>query len=109
MNNNIQRSNEPLYKVLNEERTQGEWDIIEEENTVSKYRMYSTKDGANILWLDPDEEEIEKEKANINYTALAVNNLNQLAEALERIRNASTDHVSSHIRKICNEALNKIS
>jgi DUF438 domain-containing protein len=116
MNANTQRSNEPLYKVLNEERTQGEWDIIEEENTVSKYRMYSTKDGANILWIDSDEEEIEKEKANINYTALAVNNLNQLAKfaewivkEIETTPDELTDALLGLIKLKANEALNKIS
>lgn len=78
-----------IYQQLNEQRTQGEWEINEEDNTVSKYRMYSTKDGANIMWLDPDDESKDNEQANAQYTALAVNNLHHLAEALEKLIEAN--------------------
>jgi len=40
--------------------TKGEWCINEEENTVSKYRIYTAADGSNIGWFDPDEEQAEQ-------------------------------------------------
>lgn len=51
--------------------TPGEWEFNQEENTVSKYRIYSTKDGRNVGWFDYDEETKESELANVTLIASA--------------------------------------
>lgn len=74
----------PLWKQLNEARTQGEW-------RTEVYILISYKGMKNICnmgianFLPANEVE-----ANANYTALAVNNLHHLAEALELIKENCT-------------------
>ena len=79
-------NNVPLYKVLNESRTQGNW-ATTESGAKSSLRIYATDHVQKTHVLDCfsfasgiKEEEAE---ANTAYTALAVNNLHLLAEALE--------------------------
>src|SRR5689334_3216611 len=79
----------PLYKVLNSERTQGNIEIdfttaftnLNKTNTsiylLADSRITNTAHGMNL----------EEAKANAQYTALAVNNLHHLAEALEYVIN----------------------
>ena len=55
------------------EITPGEWCITDEENTVSKYRIFTAQGGSNIGWFDPDEEEMEKELANSKAICKAIN------------------------------------
>ena len=80
-NKNNPTQQKPLYKVLNQQRTQGEWKLPEQEKELNSYSLIT--DGmsiATVYAIDiPDEEGL----ANAQYTALSVNNLHHLAEALE--------------------------
>lgn len=91
---------QPLYKVLNEQRTQGEWETPD-----------------NTIWSGQDE--IGKflyhgnsaNKANAQYTALAVNNLHHLAEALEALTKWVIHNTDATPTALINarEALSRIS
>ena len=59
------------------------WDIDTEPGTLSKYRLYSTETGKNIMWLDADEESKEEAEANIRLIA----NSPILLDALKRMVN----------------------
>lgn len=86
MNN---ETTKPLYKVLNEQRTQGEW---WSHSPIIKFPVH------RVLCGEPPEasevakfftatmDNADKQQANAQYTALAVNNLHHLAEALEGMR-----------------------
>jgi hypothetical protein len=77
-------TNKPLYKVLNEEKTQGIWAIdkynsnllVNSDDLVNRDCLCSFHHAKQMQYLSPTE------RANIEYTALAVNNLHHLAEAL---------------------------
>ena len=76
----------PLYKRLNEIRTQGNWATIE-RGAKASLRLYANDDSQKVHVLDCysfasgiKEEEAE---ANTQYTAIAVNNLHQLAAFAE--------------------------
>lgn len=87
----------PLYKVLNKQRTQGNFEpvcnaIRRGMDEIGKYHFMGEKEN----------------KANAQYTALAVNELANLAEALEAIY----DHCHNKectIAIIAKEALSRIS
>jgi hypothetical protein len=51
--------------------TQGEWHIDTNENYVSKYRIYTDKDGSNVGWFDPDQETEQEAEANARLIAAA--------------------------------------
>jgi hypothetical protein len=107
MNTNTQRSNEPLYKLLNEEITQGEWDVM---NLYTSEPIVIRNGGQGYIMTAGSN--VEERKANALYTTLAVNNLNQLAEALERLDfllEGDCRPMYLHARGIIKEALNKIS
>ena len=82
----METNTKPLYKILNEERPQGEWHIINwgeqsqlrdgNKNELAMFNRNGKFDSGipNTEW-----------SAAANYTALAVNNLHHLAEALENI------------------------
>lgn len=76
-----------LYQQLNEARTQGEWETFEEGATghFSVVARPSPKDHGDIIFDAPTswEASMRRWQANAQYTALAVNNLHHLAEALE--------------------------
>lgn len=100
-------ANKPLYKVLNEERTQGEWSINPVETMYCEIAVQHPlyKEGrlvkhgikfenicrmqANAIGFHNNnyQEKVKRDEANAKYTALAVNNLHILAEALEYIVN----------------------
>lgn len=70
--------------------TPGEWEFNQEENTVSKYRIYSTKDGRNVGWFDYDEETKESELANVTLIASAptlYRENQQQAKDIEELKN----------------------
>lgn len=101
-NNNVK----PLYKLLNEKRLLGEW-VADDKCIINK--EYDVKVPFNYG--------IES-TADIEYTALAVNNLASLAEALEEITIAyeacaklltSYQNPTPPILLKAKEALNKIS
>jgi len=74
-------SKEPLYKVLNEKRMQGKLilDIVEKEGEIHLI----PEDGSIVFCSFYCEPLDEQTKADATYTALAINNLSSLAEALE--------------------------
>jgi len=81
------QSNTPLWRELNEARTQGEWK--QGTNTASKEWMQLFHGRTVVLEIHTINKkgqrqagDFEKEDANAKYTALAVNNLASLAEAL---------------------------
>lgn len=84
-----QENKKPLYKVLNEQRTQYNWvsgrhiggttfksHIITEPHSIEVCKFY---------YQESEQKECEdnQAQANAQYTALAVNNLHHLAEALQ--------------------------
>ena len=75
----------PLWKVLNEQRTQGELEL----NPFGRKDILQINNGEAERWQMGNfctcygENETER-MANTNYTALAVNNLHILAEALQK-------------------------
>ena len=80
MNNT--ESKEPLYRQLNKERTQGEWKHKSLSNGHEEIQTdtFVYESGNTIFEVNYDNPNYE---ANAQYTALAVNNLSSLAEALE--------------------------
>ena len=85
MSENKTNSN-PLWRELNESRTQGEWATSGDVQIRHKQRsiliaQYHKHLEANMPYAET--------KANAQYTALAVNNFARIAEALTRIREAS--------------------
>ena len=87
----------PLYKVLAEKITQGEWKLSQ----LDDYSLITGKipSHTDILCSNPIETikmfdnlpDEETCKANAKYTALAVNNLHHLAEALENLIKQATE------------------
>lgn len=122
---------QPLWKVLNEARTQGEVRIIEPDEIAMEFTGMVIDGEFNapkniikkkVIAEFPDlrgdayEDIREQQTANAAYTALAVNNLHILAEALEKAREAlrkldlidKTFTAEGAIDAV-NEALNRIS
>ena len=105
-------TNQPLYKQLNEQRTQGEWKRPEQEYSLNEYSIIT--DDMTIctaLAIDIPDEEAE---ANVAYTCLAVNNLHILAEALENVLwnfegKQNLSEVQQKAVQYAKEALNRIS
>lgn len=80
-------SKQPLYKVLNEDRTQGKWQVSKYPAigypNVIKSEFTSSHIALMGLPTEGEDNTVEAE-ANAQYTALAVNNLHHLAEALRQ-------------------------
>jgi hypothetical protein len=76
---------QPLYKVLNSKRTQGEWvpNDYSKSNIFEPHFEVSSPETKRKVFDTPVVE--SEDEANAQYTALAVNNLHILAEALEKI------------------------
>ena len=73
----------PLYKVLNEQRTQGKVFTDKAENDSEIVLSYGNGSIALAsFYCHPIDEET---KANAQYTALAVNNLNEIADCLDTL------------------------
>lgn len=92
---------QPLYKRLNEVRTQGKWELTKFNEGDFGLCMECAGDGIS--------EQMKKEDAE--YTALAVNNLASLAEALEllyELCNSGQPPGNDDLDK-AKEALSKIS
>lgn len=87
----------PLYKRLNSERTQGEWQSSKMQYINGQHFILESQKSHN--WIGEfglaeqhpayigDNPVIAERNANAEYTALAVNNLNEIAEALELLAN----------------------
>lgn len=108
-----------LYQQLNEVRTQGEWEPVvmrytsDPKEIITGVGIELRPDYKEVVFdtILPDEDEqyaIEhaRIKANAQYTALAVNNLHHLAEALENIATHSEDKEAVRLAK---QALSRIS
>jgi len=79
LNPNQKGNVKPLYKKLDEERTQGTWHL---GNTAMLESPSLWVGGTRILVADEVPHEILSGTTNAKYAALAVNNLAPLAEAL---------------------------
>lgn len=116
----MEQTTKPLWKLLNEQRTQGnlEVDIIEKEGEIHLLPNNKPEVFCSFYCLPFD----EKIKPNAQYTALSVNNLHHLAEALEGIAKmnnkdfANSFHSKEETAKqimfmgqLAKEALNRIS
>lgn len=109
MNTNTQRSEEPLYKVLDSLRTKSEW---ESETTTKSIKLFAGDGHGGADLIAKFKNNNDQQESNAQYAALAVNNLNQLAEALERLDfllEGDCRPMYLHARGIIKEALNKIS
>jgi len=104
MNNT--ESKEPLYRLLNNQRTGGNWDErdIKKQSTTQQdyFTIYSDKMevvGSRykcVGFYYPDSlQQLAEMKANAKYITLAVNSLSILAEALEDIIFHSTPETYS--------------
>lgn len=111
-----QKQYKPLYKVLDEQRTQGEWindnDMVANGVEPTDETIFGSFLGEDYHYPCVHERSKNEAKVNAAYTALAVNNLANLAEALQ---NFITDcelsgwgYNPDHIEQ-AKEALNKIS
>jgi len=107
---NQQHTPQPLYKVLNEKITQGNW------STLNNGRDIYSDTGDLIMecfgnYNITNEEDI----VNAQYTALAVNNLANVADALAEMINISQQREKLHSPyeaaslKLAKEALKAIS
>lgn len=76
---------QPLYKVLNEQRTQG---VVTITKTKNHFFLEQSDNNGGFDTLCTFSNVHERQEYNAQYTALAVNNLASLAEALEKINNA---------------------
>ena len=112
-----QENKKPLYKVLNEQRRQGNLEL----NPYGRKDILQVNNGEAERWEMPNfctcygEEESER-IANTQYTALCVNNLHHLAKALEELHKAAmdvgiTEWWQKHTETVAKakEALNRIS
>ena len=103
-----QQTTKPLYKRLNSERTQGEWYC--EEGSYAVRKDFLSSIGSFDAMFSKNVEEIEK-LPNAQYTALAVNHLHILAEALEELLNVDelNDVAKMKAQQKANKALAAIS
>ena len=105
-----QQNTQPLYKVLNEKRTQGEWTAINDERDI-----YSANGDIIMECLGNHNITNEEDIFNAKYTALTVNNLAKIADKLERFisyyENAKCfwSELETEIVKEAKEALKAIS
>jgi len=81
---------QPLYKRLNEVRTQGIWSVGygHASNSLGLFTKKMLDEGLSehpICLVSPIETENETDKANAEYTALAVNHLSEIADNLARL------------------------
>lgn len=90
--NDISWERENSKEVLH---TQGEWGLDEQPGTASKYRFYSTTDGSNIGWFDPDEEQKEAGDANAELIVKAVNNYQKLLDSNRELLAAAKDAIAT--------------
>ena len=80
----------PLYQQLNEQRTQGDWRVFKRDGLFPSIIMHGSEDdyirsyGRTGFCMNVGGVE-SVIKANAQYTALAVNNLHHLAEALDEM------------------------
>lgn len=113
---------QPLYKVLDSERGQGEWKHIERDEPETSripFGIIIPFHGACAPIFDTaafppnDAANLKRMKADAQYTTLAVNNLSHLAEALETIKNVLIDWNGEgkyqNLIEHAKTALNKIS
>lgn len=86
---------QPLYKVLNEQRTKGEWRVREYDKSGEELLEINTTlynySGNEILQITMETEQC---KSNVQYIQLAVNNFASLAEALEPVNEIDLDGIN---------------
>lgn len=87
----MQTETKPLWKVLNEKRTQGKW-IFKNQGSLpdDEGRLLCLRSELNSGYISQFQQIGEHKndaEANAQYTALAVNNLHLLAQALQDLLN----------------------
>lgn len=110
-------TNKPLYQVINEQRTQGKWDMFPFSKnclTIQSDKWRQDKRGNYICEIiqKRDAGDLnDEDKINAQYIALAVNNLAEIAAILEDIANTKVESVlDAALMKVkAKEALKKIS
>ena len=85
-----QETKQPLYKVLDANRTQGNWTVEHKESIYSLPNKLITRYDGNCHVSS------QEDKANAQYTALAVNNLAKIADALQHFVSISEQRQQQH-------------
>ena len=88
----MKQDSKPLWQRLNEERTQGDWTPGTNKASKEWMQLFCNKKvilEVNTIHRNGQRQngDFDKEEANAQYTALAVNNLASLAEALDEAIN----------------------
>lgn len=83
---------ESLYKRLNAERTQGKWEFDDSYSVTLNPNISVRQEDNRIHVVSTVNDYFKEATANAKYTALAVNNLHILAEALEKIADNGEKH-----------------
>lgn len=110
----MKQDSKPLWQRLNEERTQGEWSAFFDGEKGGIDYEFEVQKGTNIFerydFVSFDNMDGRSER-NAQYTALAVNNLASLAEALHELLNVDPLNDIAHFNAQlkAQKALNKIS
>lgn len=119
--NTENKTQQPLYKVLNEKRTQGEMQSYSNVSDIKfPFQMVNKEDNGTVVCnflsnIYDERKEWKEAKANSEYTTLAVNNLASIAEALESFIEWGKRDYAFHSTDLINElkkakeALNRIS
>lgn len=88
--------------------TPGPWYFDTNENYASKFRVYTETGGANVIWVDPDQESIEDGEANARLIAAAPELLKQLEyvkdmlRQLPHLKNPTIDLLAQQIEETLN-------
>jgi len=110
-----QENKKPLYKVLNEQRPEIKFDVKAGDKNFMRLVGYIPNMESPLNFKEQSEQSEQLRLAG-KYTALAVNNLHHLAEALEELHKAAmdvgiTEWWQKHTETVAKakEALNRIS
>lgn len=98
---NKQTTPSPLWRELNEKRTQGNWEVASSEpgdeyslNVLAPINI--TGDKRTVVMANPNLYFMDRAEQNAQYTALAVNNFASLAEVLGNFIEVSEQRKEYH-------------
>lgn len=80
-----------IYQQLNEQRTQGEWKVDGDflETGLPNNEIVADFLPESPFYATVEDRDSKEARINLEYTALAVNNLHHLAEALDKLIEAN--------------------